>query len=156
MGSARDTTEEREGGGGTCVYHALMFILCLDQLFSRIAEYLRKHDAYDRKGILAAIEYGFSGEQYEKKPVVQNLDRAANISDWITPYLAPTPNVTQFRQFKLEMVEGKVCVSGRSRCAEEAEFNPWQNLNQTGAPTSSPVTHTHLAHLNSSMTVNDT
>ena len=63
-----------------------MFILCLDQLFSRIAEYLRKHDAYDRKGMLAAIEYGFSGEQYEKKPVVQNLDRAANISDWITPY----------------------------------------------------------------------
>lgn len=81
---------------------------------------------------MAAIEYGFSADdQYEQKPIVENLHRAANISDWITPYLAPLPNVTLFRQFKFEMISGKVCLSARSRCAEEAEFNEWQTMEQT-------------------------
>lgn len=120
-----------------CASIFLSTSIFLDQLFSRIAEYLRKHDAYDRQGILDAIEYGFAADQYEKAPIVENLDRAANVSEWITPYLAPTPNVTQFRQFKLEKIEGKVCVSGRSRCSEEAEFNAWHSLDQT--PGSSQV-----------------
>ena len=73
--------------------------------------------------------------------MVDNLDRAANISDWIEPYLAPTPNVTQFRQFKLEMIQGRVCVSARSRCAEEAEFNPWTSLEQTPGHTAVSLCH---------------
>lgn len=104
---------------------------CLDQLFSRIAEYLKKHDAYDRNGILAAIEYGFHGDHDAYPPVLRNLDRAANISEWVEPYLGPTPNISQFRQFKLEMIEGKVVVFARSRCADDAEFNQWQDLNMT-------------------------
>lgn len=101
-----------------------------DQLFSRIAEYLRKHDAHDRDGILAAIDYGFSNiENTHQEPYLKNLDRAANISDWIKPYLAPTPNTASFRQFKFEMIDGEVTVCARSRCAEDAEYNPWQALN---------------------------
>jgi hypothetical protein len=103
----------------------------LDQLFSRIAEYLKKHDAYDRQSILNAINYGFNAMDDTHSPILENLDRAANISDWIKPYLAPIPNVSQFRQFKLEMIEGKVTVSARSRCAEDIEFNPWQDLTMT-------------------------
>ena len=115
--------------------------LFVDQLFSRIAHYLKKHDAHDRNSILAAIEYGFSGAQFDQDPVVQNLDRAANISDWFKPYLAPTPNVTQFRQFKLAMVEGRVCVSARSRCLQDDDSNPWQSLDQNHGTFSSPVPH---------------
>lgn len=77
-----------------------------------------------------AIEYGFNAEADTMPCVTKNLDRAANISDWVEPYLGPTPNVTQFRQFKIEMIQGVVSISARSRCAEDAEFNPWLNLNQ--------------------------
>jgi hypothetical protein len=101
----------------------------VDQLFSRIAEYLKKHNASDRNDILAAIEYGFQSIEDAYGAKVQNLDRAANISEWIQPYLAPITNVTQFRQFKIEKIEGKVVVSARSRCADDDEFNAWQNLN---------------------------
>ena len=74
---------------------------CVDQLFSRIAAYLRKHNAYDRQGILDAIESGFKNvEDYPQPPVLKNLDRAANISEWVEPYLAPTPNVTVFDNSK--------------------------------------------------------
>lgn len=59
------------------------------------------------------------------------MDRAANFSAWIEPNLAPTPNVSQFRQFKIEIIEGEVSISARSRCAEDEEFNPWQNLSMT-------------------------
>ena len=109
----------------------------VDQLFSRIAEYLKKHDAYDRQGILDAIEYGFHAEQDNLKCEKRNLDRAANFSDWIDPYMAATPNTTQFRQFKFEKIDGKVTVSARSRCADDAEYNPWLNLNQTTKPSNS-------------------
>ena len=67
----------------------------------------------------------------------------ANISDWIEPYLAPTP--TQFRQFKLEMIQGRVCVSARSRCVEEAEFNPWMSLEQTPGHTAVSLYHISFA-----------
>ena len=112
---------------------------CVDQLFSRIALYLHQHDAYDRDGILAAIEYGFAGLHDELKPVVRNLDRAANISQWVEPYLADTPNVSQFRQFKLEMNDNKVTVSARSRCKDDPEFNPWRNLAGDDGPPYSQV-----------------
>ena len=110
------------------------FFCLLDQLFSRIAEYLKKHDAYDRQGILDAIEYGFSAEQDEFPCEKRNLDRAANFSDWIAPHMSPTPNTTQFRQFKFEKIDGEVTVSARSRCAEDPEHHPWTNLNQTNKP----------------------
>jgi len=104
--------------------------LFVDQLFSKIAEYLKKHDAHDRKTILAAIDYGFKciEDEYANKPFLKNLDRAANISEWIEPYLEPKKNVASFRQFKFEKVDGKVVVQARSRCAEDAEFNQWQSL----------------------------
>ena len=117
-----------EGGwGSTCQF---WFVLCADQLFSRIADYLHKHDAHDRDGILAAIEDGFHGLHYKEKPYVSNLDRAANISDWLEPYIGPTPHLTEFRQFKLQKMNGKVTVSARSRCGDESEFNQWQDLNK--------------------------
>lgn len=123
-----------------CVQHSVLgCCVLLDQLFSRIAYYLKRHDAHDRQAILAAIEYGFNAEQYELKPMVSNLDRAANISTWITPYLAKTPNLTQFRQFKLEMTQGKVTVLARTRCADIMEFSEWQNLDHSAADTPAPV-----------------
>ena len=111
----------------------------LDQLFSKIASYLRRNDAHDRNGILRAVLDGFSAPQYDHTPHVCNLDRAANISEWITPYLGPTPNLTQFRQFKLEMRNGQVCVSARKRCADLAEFNEWESLDHTPGSGPTPV-----------------
>ena len=117
--------------------------LRVDQLFSRIAEYLKGRDAYDRNDILAAIKHGFQGTRDDRfPPVTANLDRAANISTWVEPYLAPTPHVTEFRQFKLEMHEGQVCVSARYRCSETATGNEWLNLNLKPADVS-PV-HIYL------------
>lgn len=95
---------------------------------------------------MAAIAYGFQADQYEKQPMVENLDRAANISEWIEPYLAPTPNITQFRQFKLEKIEGKVCVSVRSRCSEEEEYNPWQSMTMKPGQAHTPVSLLRFAY----------
>ena len=89
-----------------------------------------------------AIEFGFEGVLNSHKAVTRNLDRAANISDWVRPYLQKMVNISQFRQFKLEMVERQVTVMARTRCAEDAEFNPWLNLTmETGF---SKVTLPHL------------
>ena len=118
----------------------------LDQLFSKIAEYLKYHPAYDRQGILDAIDYGFRCiENDQPKPVMKNLDRSANISEWIEPYLAPTPNVTLFRQFKFEKIGDRVMLSVRSRCKEDAKNNPWQSLSVSGSP-HSEVSHENEKH----------
>ena len=92
-------------------------------MFSRLAHYLNTHDAYDRDGILDAILNGYRADTDKMDPVVANLDRAANISDWIAPHLAPTPNLTQFRQFKIEKgIDGTVTVCARRNCADN-EFS---------------------------------
>ena len=65
------------------------------------------------------------------------MDRAANISDWLDNYLAPTPNVKDVRQFKLELIDGKVKVSARSRCADDVQFNQWRDLSGETAKFSS-------------------
>ena len=128
----------------TCVIQMYADLYFLDQLFSRIAHYLKQHDAHDRKGILRAISEGFSSDQFEKPAFVKNLDRAANISACMNTYLGPTPNLTQFRQFKLQMYAESVCVLARYRCADVPNHNDWLNLDITPASTPKPVQkHAH-------------
>jgi hypothetical protein len=103
----------------------------LDQLFSKTAGYLRTHDATDRDGVLESIKQGFTPNwsNHEMKPYVRNLDRAADISGWLRNYLAKLPNLTEFRQFEIEMdSEGQVVVRARQRCVDDEVYNKWSSL----------------------------
>jgi hypothetical protein len=97
-------------------------------MFSRIAVYLRQNNAFSRAEILTAIVKGFDTDWQTKEPMTKSLDRAANISEWLEPHIDQTPNVTTFRQFKIEKMDGEVVIWARRRCKEDDPENPWQSL----------------------------
>ena len=100
-----------------------------DQLFSRIAEYLRRHKAYDRAEIVEAVRRSFRAEWQTADTLTANLDRAANISDWLKPYLKNNvKHLTNFRQFKICVRDNQTILQARKQCAEDPEFNQWCGL----------------------------
>ena len=73
----------------------------IDQFFSRIAAYLRKHDCPSPRSFLECI---CSAYKYnERLPVVEHLSHVANISDWIKDYIEVLPKITQWHQFQLRV-----------------------------------------------------
>ncbi len=59
----------------------------IDQLFSRVAQWLRKNNALSRIGFRAAIVNAFQGK-WNGKTTTGDIESAANVSDWLKPYLA--------------------------------------------------------------------
>lgn len=57
----------------------------IDQLFSRLAVYLRGHDAIDRTMLYAGIQKAF--HQYGLAPVCYHLDTVANLREFFKPHL---------------------------------------------------------------------
>ena len=74
----------------------------IDQFFSHLATWLRCHDALDRDEILAAARAAYEGSGY-RDPYVwgQNMDLAANISEWIRPYVAYIDHISCYQQFRI-------------------------------------------------------
>ena len=71
----------------------------IDQMFSRIAAYLRKHDCPSPRAFLDCIRSAYT---YKKTvPTVEHLTHVANISDWISDYIAVLPHISQWHQFQL-------------------------------------------------------
>ena len=107
----------------------------IDQLFSRVAIWLRKHNATSRIGFREAIINAFKGK-WSGKTVAADIDRAANLSDWLKPILAPMSKkqtgpelrggITEFHQFKLTMLRGQVIMRVRKWCGDNEA--PWSGL----------------------------
>ena len=107
----------------------------IDQFFSRIAIWLRKHNATSRIGFKEAIVNAFKGK-WTGNVAAADIDRAANISDWIAPLLNPMGNIndgpqqrhgiTKFHQFKLSLLQGVVIMQVREWCADLDA--PWTGL----------------------------
>lgn len=105
--------------------------VAVDQMFSKTAGYLRSHDATDRDSVLESIKQGFTPNwaTHEIKPYVKNLDRAADISGWLKQYLNNLPNLTQYRQFEIQMdSKQEVIVRARECCLDDELYNKWSSL----------------------------
>ena len=66
----------------------------IDQMFSRLAIWLRKHNATSRIGFREAILNAFKAK-WGGKSVAENIDSAANISDFLKDYMAPMSKKTK-------------------------------------------------------------
>ena len=78
----------------------------IDQFFSRLAVYLRTHHARSRKELCQAVHDCYLSK-FGKRPKTENIDNAANISEWLEPYLnnmkqaVNRPGITNYHQFRL-------------------------------------------------------
>ena len=104
----------------------------IDQLFSRIAEHLRRNDALTRSGLEQVIRESL---RYNKKPLnVVPLQTAANISGWFggmstSDRPKKVLGVMQYRHFRIKKdKEGKVQLQARSSPITSYTSEPWQGL----------------------------
>jgi hypothetical protein len=107
----------------------------IDQFFSRLAEYLRKHNATSRIGFREAIVAAFKGK-WLGKVRADDIESAANVSDFIAPFLAPMDSkqvgrelrdgITKFHQFKFSLLQGVVIMQVREWCSKGDA--PWTGL----------------------------
>lgn len=108
----------------------------IDQLFSRIALYLRKNDATSRLGFRDAIVAGFRTSKWGATTLAGDIESAANLSDWLEQYLAPMAQISsgpvrrdgiyKFHQFKFSMLGGAPIMQVREWCGEDED--PWRGL----------------------------
>ena len=107
----------------------------IDQLFSRIATWLRKNNATSRIGFREAIVKSFGGK-WANKTFAADIERAANVSDWLKDYLGPMgkktqgpvirDGITKFHQFKITMLHNVVIMRVREWCGDPDA--PWSGL----------------------------
>ena len=103
----------------------------IDQFFSALARYLRFHNARSRPEMHNALRTSYTMKN-GSKPVVDNWDSVANISDWLKTYLADFSKTTKrrgikgLRQFKIFLVDGAPVMQVREHCVMD---EPWRGLN---------------------------
>ena len=107
----------------------------IDQLFSRIATYLRKNNATSRIGFREAILKAFKGK-WTDKVVSGDIESAANVSDWLKDKIHPMSKkkngmdqregITEFHQFKFSLLQGVPIMQVRKWCGDKAES--WRGL----------------------------
>lgn len=78
----------------------------IDQMFSCISKYLSSHDAPSRLAFGEAVKRAFHNKESPEGPCtvtpeVVHLDRLANISDYMKPFLCDYPNITNWHQFRV-------------------------------------------------------
>jgi hypothetical protein len=74
----------------------------IDQLFSRLSVYLRKHDAHDRPALMRAFENAYTTK--EGFPLrASYLDRLTNFSGWVEEYIEHKSfkGISTYHQFRL-------------------------------------------------------
>ena len=104
----------------------------IDQLFSRIAEHLRRNDALTRTELERVLRESL---RYNKKPIkVVPLQTAANISGWFNSMDAnerpkKPDGCMQYRQFRIKKdKDGIVLLQARSSPIVSFISEPWQGL----------------------------
>jgi hypothetical protein len=108
----------------------------IDQMFSRIAVWLRKNNATSRIGFRDAILKAFTKPDWTGTTQAADIESAANISEFLEGFLAPmgsVPNgpgqregITSFHQFKFTMLEGAVIMRVREWSGDP--MAPWHGL----------------------------
>jgi len=75
----------------------------VDQYFSKVAGYLRTHDAFDREGIVAAAKTyhpNWAGDDFEVH--TDHVESAANISKWLNKKLTKfSCHIYFFQQYRI-------------------------------------------------------
>ena len=81
----------------------------IDQIFSRLAMYLRHRNSRSRMEMLAGFQKCYTSKM-GTTPVTDNVEAVANISDWLPPYLhtmdpqGDRKGISEFYQFQLYKV----------------------------------------------------
>lgn len=81
----------------------------VDQMFSRLAVHLMATNSRCRAELLRCLENGFHMSGGESV-YGEHLDRAANISDFIGPYLEDIKGISNYQMFKITKVDGVTCL----------------------------------------------
>jgi hypothetical protein len=84
----------------------------IDQLFSRLAIWLRTHDCLSRLDLTKAAAHAFESDQ--ERPTIAHMDRVANISDYLEPYVRQLKGITKYHQFKISYVGDETSTTKRS------------------------------------------
>ena len=78
----------------------------IDQFFSRLAVYLRHHNARSLPEMKECIREAFL--KYAKRPVVAHWDNVANISGWLDASLNTMAGIASYHSFRLKKTDGRV------------------------------------------------
>jgi hypothetical protein len=104
----------------------------IDQVFSRLAVYLRKNNCRSRIELRKAFHECYMSK-FGKRPITEDIECAGNISDWLLPYLHNTlqavnrPGITNYHQFRLRRTTDgtNVALQVREWCTSG---DPWRGL----------------------------
>jgi hypothetical protein len=89
----------------------------IDQFFSILAKYLRCNPCLDRDDLEKAIHICYHAWWQKKSTKTHKLETAANISDWLQPYINSLPEITKPLQMHLFKNDAKhVVVQQRDQC----------------------------------------
>ena len=104
----------------------------IDQLFSRLATYLRFNNARSRTEMCRALQLCYH-DKNGKQPKAGCINNVANISDWLDKRLAPSGSsdtrdgLMKFRQFWITLRKGEPVFRCRENCAKGEQ---WRGLEQ--------------------------
>jgi len=109
----------------------------IDQFFSRIAVYLRYHNARDRHELLEAIRAAYQ-DRDGNRPHAEIWDRVANISEWLEPNINKFDRISRYYQFIIKKSStGNVIV--RARPWPTSSKNEWVSLSTEEFSFETPV-----------------
>ena len=111
----------------------------IDQFFSQVARWLKKHNARSRWEMLRCIASSYHTKQ-GKAPHTGNIENVANISDWLddNEFLAdtkkrnrkhrPQSGIHKFHVFKFSSVNGSTVMQVRQWNSTSEHKDPWRAL----------------------------
>jgi hypothetical protein len=107
----------------------------IDQFFSRLAIYLRGHNARSRQELAEAITKCYTMPDTETPvPITGHIEKAANISDWLGSRLQKTTKtrtrqgISGYHQFRFTPLEGKRNVKMEVRRWSTGTEADWRGL----------------------------
>ena len=98
----------------------------IDQLFSRLAVYLRFNDALSREAMAECCKKAYIGKD-GRAPTVEHWETVGNISGWFKGKLGKIPRVTKYHQFRLQrstLKPGEIWLQAREWPGDDAT-KPW-------------------------------
>jgi hypothetical protein len=121
-------------------------VVRVDQFFSILAKYLRNNPCYDRDDLEKAIQKCYRAWWQKLSTKTHKLETAANISEWLEPYINNLPEITKPLQMHLFKNDAKhVVVQQRDQCGLVDAI--WKSMSGTIEPNFTEVSIlTHCLH----------
>jgi hypothetical protein len=111
----------------------------IDQIFSRLAIHLRKHNARNQFELLDCLKAAYT-PRHGHQVQTEHMTTVANFSDWIHDFMnemgegrgpaGGVDGITNFRQFKFFMHQGKSVMQVRANTAPSEHDEKFQGLHQ--------------------------